>query len=179
MFTENANRAVSGDAITPDNFQPNPKNPIIAAFFRNIGLADELGSGVRRLYRYVPRYSGKPPIMIDGDVFSVIIPLDDEYSFDAEMFIAQNKTQLKDHVGKDVGISVGKDVGINETQLKIVAFIAENTHTTIPQIAEYIGITERRIESNIRTLKSLGIIEREGGRKHGRWIVKTSDHYQG
>ena len=81
MFTENANRAVTGDFITPDNLVPNPKNPIIAAFFRNIGLADELGSGVRKLYRYVPLYSGKAPELIDGDVFRIIVPLDDNYSY--------------------------------------------------------------------------------------------------
>ena len=58
MFIENANRAVKDGAITPDNFEPNPKNPSIASFFRNIGLADELGSGVRNLYYYGRRYSG-------------------------------------------------------------------------------------------------------------------------
>ena len=81
MYTENANRAVTGEVITPDNFEPNPKNPIIAAFFRNIGLADELGSGVRNLYKYSRRYSGKDPKLVDGDVFRIIIPLDDTYSF--------------------------------------------------------------------------------------------------
>jgi len=85
MFTENAGRAVTGGIITPDNLQPDPKNPTIARFFRNIGLADELGSGTRRLYHYVPRYSGKPPEMIDGDIFRVIVPLDDEYSFEANI----------------------------------------------------------------------------------------------
>ena len=59
MYTENANRATTGKLITPDNFEPNPKNPTIADFFRNIGMADELGSGVRNLHRYVRRYSGK------------------------------------------------------------------------------------------------------------------------
>jgi ATP-dependent DNA helicase RecG len=61
MVTENANRALTGEVMTPDNFEPNPKNPIIAAFFRNIGFADELGSGVLKLYKYVIRYSGKYP----------------------------------------------------------------------------------------------------------------------
>jgi len=82
MYTENANRAVTGEAITPDNFEPNPKNPIIASFFRNIGLADELGSGVRNLFKYGRRYSGKDPQLIDGDIFRIIVPLDDSYSFD-------------------------------------------------------------------------------------------------
>ena len=80
MYTENANRAMHGQLITPENYVPASKNPIIANFFRNIGLADELGSGVRRLHYYVPKYAGKPPEMIDGDIFRVIVPLDDEYS---------------------------------------------------------------------------------------------------
>jgi ATP-dependent DNA helicase RecG len=48
-------------------------------------MADELGSGVRKLNHYVPFYSGKKPEMIDGDVFRVIIPLDNEYSHDIEI----------------------------------------------------------------------------------------------
>ena len=46
MYVENANRASQYAVITPDNLEPNPKNPIIASFFRNIGYADQLGSGV-------------------------------------------------------------------------------------------------------------------------------------
>jgi ATP-dependent DNA helicase RecG len=74
MYVENANRAVTGDIITPDNIEPESKNPKIAAFFRNVWLADELGSGTKRLYHYVPRYSGKNPEIIDGDVFRIIVP---------------------------------------------------------------------------------------------------------
>lgn len=51
MYVENANRALQDAVITPDNLEPNPKNPIIAAFFRNIGYADQLGSGVRNLFK--------------------------------------------------------------------------------------------------------------------------------
>ena len=97
MFTENANRAVSGGTITPDNLEPNPKNSIIAAFFRNIWLADELGSGVRKLYRYVPLYSGKPPEIIDGDVFRLVVPLNDSFAFDVSSDITQGKVHRKAH----------------------------------------------------------------------------------
>lgn len=174
MYTENANRAVSGSIITPDNLEPNPKNPIIAAFFRNIWLADELGSGVRRLYRYVPRYSGKAPELIDGDVFRVIVPLDDSYSFDAEIGKVQGEEQVRhSDFGKDFGIDFGKDFGINETQRKIVALVSENTTITAERIAENIGISRRQVESNMRELKSRGIVAREGGRRYGRWVVKV------
>lgn len=68
MYVENANRAFQETVLTPDNITPNPKNPIIAAFFRNIGYADQLGSGVRNLFKYSKFYSGGDPEFIEGDV---------------------------------------------------------------------------------------------------------------
>ena len=50
IIADNANRTVNPGRITPENLKPVSKNPIIAAFFRGIGRADELGSGVRNLY---------------------------------------------------------------------------------------------------------------------------------
>jgi len=161
MTISNANRAERSGLITPDDFEPNPKNPIIAAFFRNIGMADELGSGVRNLFKFGKRYSGQDPQLIDGDIFKIIVPLDDDYSFDAET----NKAQLNHD-------NFGKDFGINETQQRMVALIVEDVYITTERLAKTIGITQRQIESNIRKLKSLEIIEREGGRRYGRWIVK-------
>lgn len=82
MYTENANRAMGEGLITPDNLEPTPKNPIIASFFRNIGRADRLGSGVRNLFKYSKFYSGHDPEFQEGDVFRIIVPLKEEYSFD-------------------------------------------------------------------------------------------------
>ena len=58
MYVANANRASQEAVLTPDTIEPNPKNPIIASFFRNIGYADQLGSGVRNLFKYSRVYSG-------------------------------------------------------------------------------------------------------------------------
>lgn len=61
--------------IDPENFSPYPKNPKIAKFFKEIGWVDELGSGVRNIYKYNKIYSGVDPKFIEGDVFKTIIPL--------------------------------------------------------------------------------------------------------
>lgn len=61
MYVENANRSASEGYITEDNLEPNSKNPLIASFFRNIGYADQLGSGVRNLFKYSKYYSGQEP----------------------------------------------------------------------------------------------------------------------
>ncbi|NCB00967.1 MAG: hypothetical protein EOM67_02235 [Spirochaetia bacterium] len=44
-------------------------------FFKEIGWVDELGSGVRNIYKYNKIYSGADPEFIEGDVFKTIIPL--------------------------------------------------------------------------------------------------------
>ena len=119
---------------------------------------------MRNLHLYVKIYSGQLPELIDGDVFRIIVPIDDSYSFDA----SADKPQIN-HV--DFGIIFGINFGINETQQKITALMAANPEITAGQIAESIGITKRQIELSISKLKALGIIKRKGARKNGLWIV--------
>jgi ATP-dependent DNA helicase RecG len=57
-------------------------------------------------------------------------------------------------------------------QCKIIELMITNHEVTAEQIAEAIGITKRQIEANISKLKTLGIVERIGARKKGRWVVK-------
>ncbi len=75
VFIENSNKPHGNGIIDPKNFSPYPKNPTIAKFFKEIGWVDELGSGVRNIYKYNRIYSGADPEFIEGDVFKTIIPL--------------------------------------------------------------------------------------------------------
>ncbi len=75
VYTENSNKPHGHGLIDPDNFSPFPKNPVIARFFKEIGFADELGSGTRNLMKYVKIYSNNVPQLVEEDVFKMIIPL--------------------------------------------------------------------------------------------------------
>ena len=163
MTVSNANRAEHGGLITPDNYEPYSKNPIIAAFFRNIGLADELGSGVRKLFKYCVRYSGQDPQLIDGDIFKIIVPLDDSYSFDAEMDKAHDKAQIKRNKN---------DGNCALTETEILNYLCENPNATQIDAAKAINKSRRAVQNAVAALKEKGLLEREGAKKNGRWIVK-------
>lgn len=75
ITVENANRAHGIGALDIRSFEPFPKNPAISKVFREIGYADELGSGMRNSYKYTRLYSGAEPEFIEGDIFKIIIPL--------------------------------------------------------------------------------------------------------
>ena len=160
MYVENANRAVTGNSITLDNLAPESKNPSIAAFFRNIWLADELGSGVRRLYHYVPRYSGKNPELIDGDIFRIIVPLDDDYSYET----GRNKAQIKRNLKRNDDCAL-------TTEDAVLDYLATNPRATQIQIASAIGKSRRTVQDVIAGLKESGRLDREGAKKNGAWIV--------
>lgn len=59
-----------------NNYSPYPKNPKIANFFKEIGLADELGSGIKKIAKYTKIYSGGIPEFKDDEIFTVRIPLE-------------------------------------------------------------------------------------------------------
>lgn len=82
MITENANKPRLMGYIDISNFTPYPKNPKIAAFFKEIGFADELGSGIKKITKYAKIYSGGKPVFKEDDIFSAIVPLNkySEYS---------------------------------------------------------------------------------------------------
>lgn len=75
ILVENANRSHGYGNLNIQAFSPFPKNPVISSVFREIGLADELGSGMKNTYKYTSLYSGGQPQFIEGDVFKIIIPL--------------------------------------------------------------------------------------------------------
>lgn len=75
IITENANLVHGHGNLNLKTFKPFAKNPPIAKVFREIGLADELGSGMRNSYKYTKLYSGGEPIFTEADVFTTVIPL--------------------------------------------------------------------------------------------------------
>lgn len=72
--TSNASRALFAGPVTLESLDPTPKNPIIANFFTQMGRSEELGSGTRNLYKFSRLYTGKDPVLEDGDRFTAFVP---------------------------------------------------------------------------------------------------------
>jgi len=72
----NPNKPLFHGPIDPLGFNPYPKNPNIRKFFTAFGWTDEIGSGIRNTYKYIPLYvHNAKPVFIENDVFKTIIPL--------------------------------------------------------------------------------------------------------
>ena len=65
---ENMDRSHEHGALHLSSFKPYAKNQPISKVFREIGLADELGSGMPNTYKYTKLYSGGTPEFIEGEM---------------------------------------------------------------------------------------------------------------
>jgi predicted HTH transcriptional regulator len=72
------------------------------------------------------------------------------------------------------GEKVGEKVGerITENQKLILGHISENPYTSSAELSVIVGISSRKIETNISKLKAKGLLERIGSAKGGYWKVK-------
>ncbi len=165
MYVENANRATGDWFITPDNLEPNPKNPIIAKFFRTIGLADNLGSGTRKLFKYSKYYSGKDPEFREGDVFRISVPLDDEYSFDYSLGNGSNKGSS----GELLNETINEPLSVDEKA--VIDFIQKNPSATKEMIAGGTGLSLAKVKRVFTALQKKEMISRQGSKKNGKWVV--------
>ena len=160
VHTENWSRPHGSGQIDPLNFAPFPKNPTIARFFKEIGLVDELGSGVRNIFKYSPGYvEGVVPQLIEGDIFKAIIPL---ASKDAS---PDNWEEVRSKVRSKFGEKFGVKY---EEQLKMIFLDPSSSATAM---ATKMGLSPRAVEKQLAKMKEMGLIERVGPDKGGHWAI--------
>lgn len=100
--------------------------------FREIGLADELGSGMRNPYKYTQLYSGQSPLFEEGDIFRTIIPL--------------KKIATQKVGGENVPRNVPQDVSrmsLKEIENIIKDMIKEDNKVSRKDMAMTLGVSEK------------------------------------
>ena len=145
ITTENWNRAQFPGKIDPNAFTPYPKNPILARFFVNIGRADTLGSGVRNLYKYTKVYCGGEPVLEEGDIFRIFVPL---------------KTNAQGEA---------KRYKLTERQEKILGLIQENPRIQYGEIESTLRLSESSVKRDIQEIKKRVPLAYD--KKAARWKI--------
>lgn len=175
MYTENANRAVKDGPITLENLEPTSKNPIIATFFRNIGRADRLGSGVRNLFKYSRFYSGSDPQFREGDVFRIIVPLNEAYSYDYKLGQERPDTVDTNFDTIDTIDTIPTPDLVSRnltTEEKVVLeLLTRDAALTQKQVQNTTGYSLSTVKRIMARLQKEGVITRIGNNRSGKWQV--------
>ena len=152
---ENSNLAHGFGILDLQKFEPFPKNPAISKVFREIGIADELGSGMRNTYKYTQLYSGQNPLFEERDIFRTIIPLKK---------IATQKVG-GGNVPRNVPQNVSR-MSHEEIENIIKDMIKKDNKVNRKDIAMILGVSEKTIT---RYIKEIPNIKYVGKGKNGHW----------
>ena len=152
VVAENGNIPYMMGRITSENLKPHTKNPTLFAFFKQLHWVEDLGSGVRNMYKYCPIYiRGTMPILEEDDIFRQTVRYEEE-----EIDLKQYATNPE----------------------KVLVLLQKNPNITAKAMAEITSLSLRTIRNILAELIKENIIERHGADKSGVWIVKSKIHRQ-
>jgi ATP-dependent DNA helicase RecG len=150
------------------------RNPMIVRVFKELGLVEQWGSGIPRIFGQITDLGLSTPKMeeISGRVRTTVevenVGVNEENVGVNEENVGVNE--------ENVGVN-GGNVGLNEIQEKIMLLLAKDVKITLKIMAEKLNITEKTIERNIKKLRAIGLIERVGSDKSGEWkILQKIEH---
>ena len=148
IVIENSNLSHGIGPLDLQKFEPFPKNPSISKVFREIGLADELGSGMRNTYKYTQLYSKEQPLFEEGNTFKTIIPLKK---------IATQKVGVESDTHGDTH---------GDTQEKIIRMIETNPKVSTADIAKELGLGIATVKRKIKKIPNISYV---GSGNNGHW----------
>ena len=82
---------------------------------------------------------------------------------------SQSATQ---EISKSQNGTLDGTLNCNLDELALLRFVKENPDATQIEIAKHIGKSERTVKRMTPTLIERGLLERENGKRNGKWVVK-------
>ena len=144
-----------------------------------IGIRNRKRTG--KLFKYSKYYSGKDPLFVEDDVFRIIVPLDDAYSFDYGIEAGSSKVIESNNADKmpinadKMPINAGKTLvnSLSAQQNSIIQFAKETGSIKSRQVEELLGVKQRRARRILGELVNMGILERQGAYKSTVYVLKN------
>lgn len=138
------------------------------------------------MFKYSTLYSGKQPEFKEGDVFRIIVPLDEAYSFDIaakqrnadKVSESADKTVYKDFLIPDKNgkssISIEKETWTDQEKI-LMAYLYEYDKITSGKAGELLGVKQRRARAILKEMADRNILSKQGAYRNTEYILKKGD----
>ena len=179
--TENANNPHGSGIIQLNNYIPFSKNPLIAKFFIQMGRAEELGSGVQRVNKYLPIYTpGTKPEFSEDYRFKTIIPLMAPIRFpykdidksEGDTLKSEGDTPMNDEISRLITQIIkvkNKTARLHIQDLVCTILNAEGNNAEYYR--EQLNLSAATLERYFKTLKEAAIVELHGKARASSYYI--------
>ncbi len=189
------------DKLLSNNYISAPRNKKIADFFKEMGMIEKYGSGIRRIITPFKERGSRLPVFesVQGG-WRVTVYATPNVDFVVEnnayndnKVIYNDNTNKNDVVNDDNSSKTDEPVVVNPTYndkfasfnlsgsvdklhlyQKICELFIQNSRTTLSEAANLLKINKRQVDRLVAQLKKAGVIERVGSDKSGYWKVNIT-----
>ena len=134
-----------------------------------MGRSEELGTGLRRVYKYSKVYSGSQNIIFqEEDIFTQQIPLDEKMMYEKSDNVIES-TDEENNAGGAIGGAIEENV-LTKRQIEILDILKKQPDMSYRNLSKHLNINESAILKHLMILKDKGIIKRTGGTR-GYWDI--------
>ncbi|KRK33161.1 RNA-binding domain-containing protein [Loigolactobacillus bifermentans] len=170
---ENANKPMHPGKIRRGDIWPYPKNPNIARVFHLIGLVEELGSGVSKIFEFAPILLGAEPLIDNEDQFTVKLPITPERLnnlSNAQHFFIDNGHNLNaDNMLQTKKVEI--DPFIPNYQSKIITYLSEHDSIDRSTVETLLNVKQAQAIRYLKQLISANILRKVGGGPSTRYVL--------
>lgn len=184
MYTENSNLPHGHGELQLNKFKAFSKNPAISKVFREIGYADELGSGMRNTNKYTKLYSGGTPTFIEDNIFQIIIPIDNVANLKVGATVAKTITSNADDsriVSDKMSDILSDKVSDKLTEKEkvfleiLISRLIKDKYVTTTMMSNITSIPISTIRRYMKKFCELDILVSKGKNKSTQYRLKTKD----
>ena len=140
-----------------------PANPLLARPMYLYGSIEQVGTGTEMIVAKCIEQGLRSPDFEQDANFVVTFWRNDDNEDEIEKSAKRGSKKQKN--SKKLGEKLG------ENRKEIVNIMQQTPYITIPNIVQKLGISETAVQNNIKKLKQLGIVSRNGSPKGGYWKV--------
>ncbi len=165
---------ISNNCILPKNWtvetlmkphKSEPFNPSIANAFYRAGYIEAWGRGIQKICEACRELgTADPEYTVLGDSLTV--------KFTALKSAIVSDSKIPKYQIDTLDDTLGDTLG-NTLNEKILALLKEKPAITQNELAVYFGVSVPTIKRTMKKLLERGYIVRKGGRRYGRWEIKT------
>ncbi|MDR2828878.1 MAG: putative DNA binding domain-containing protein [Acholeplasmatales bacterium] len=136
------------------------RNPNLINLLDKLDFIENYATGLERTLDAYKKYEYKPKFEVSNNFFRVVLPNLNYY--------ASNEFQKVEP--KDIN-NFSKDAQLSNIQIKIVELIRKKQNISIQELSDSTGKDRSTILRNIKKLKELNILNRDGTKWSGNWIL--------
>ena len=133
------------------------RNPLIADLFRRIDMVEAWGRGMTLIHQNAPNVTFR-------QVAGLFIA-----SFARPSFSLNDQEAVEKTVDKTV--DNGDKPTLTAREEALLRLLASSPHMTQKQLADQMELTERGVRYLTDKLQKMGLLQRQGGKKAGQWVV--------